>query len=158
MKASNPASEVQVQAPAAPPVEIMYFFPAATNLGIFAWMRDCGLTPAQVSELQDPVANAHVTVSVPESANASTTDMRFPVTIVLRTLVLAPQSIPIAMSLYADSRILEGLSVGGIVTGGAVTGGFVTGGAVTGGSVTGGAVTGGLVTGGAVTGGKVTGG
>src|SRR5579872_2454951 len=78
MKVWKPASEPQVNTPAWPPVEMMYFLPALTKVCTFDASSE-ELMPAQFSEPHSPVAKAQVSVVLCEGM-ARTTDSEVPVT------------------------------------------------------------------------------
>ena len=61
MNFEKPASEPQVNTPALPPVEMMYFLFAPTHCDTFCATSAAGVTPPQVSEPHSPDANAQLT-------------------------------------------------------------------------------------------------
>src|ERR1043165_5792385 len=97
MNFSKFASEPQLNDPAAPPVEMMYFLPAATHFETLAATRLAGVTPAQFSEPHSPVANAQVSDLCLAGITLSTGD-NTPVFLVDSSLVF--QFRLIVMSLY----------------------------------------------------------
>ena len=82
-----PASEPQVNEPAAPPVERMYFTPALWRRPTFAVAIAAPGTPPQFSLPHSPVAKASVTVLPPLAARSAAMPAREPDSIVEATLV-----------------------------------------------------------------------
>jgi len=96
MNVSKPASEPQVNEPAAPPVDRMYDFPMLTKLCTFAAATALACNPPQFSLPHSPVANAQVTAPRFVGMTVSRPCM-LPVTAVLITFVF--QFMLIVMSL-----------------------------------------------------------
>src|ERR1700722_4315811 len=85
MNVPKPASEPQVNPPSAPPVEMMYFFPALTKDCRFV-ATSAGVTPPQFSLPHSPVANARVS-GVSPVGTPCVTGVTVPGTDELMTLV-----------------------------------------------------------------------
>src|SRR5271168_2365609 len=96
MNVLKPESVLQVNTPAWPPVEMMYFFPALTKSCTFV-ATSAGVKPAQPSLPHSPVANAQVSVVLPAGITCVTGVIE-PVTAELITLVF--QFMLTVMSLY----------------------------------------------------------
>src|SRR5579871_2509832 len=109
MKVSKPASDPQVNTPAWPPVEMMYFLPALTHWFMFWLTRPDGVTPAQLSEPHSPEAKAQVSVVWCAGITLSTGE-RVPVTDVEIWSVF--QSMLIVTSLYEPNTKPAGAGAG----------------------------------------------
>src|SRR6478736_4645219 len=86
-KVSMPASEAQLNEPAAPPVERMYFTFAWVKSGRLAVAMAAPGTPPQFSLPHSPVAKDSVTVEPPLATRSPASAVAAPETLVLITLV-----------------------------------------------------------------------
>src|SRR4051794_17192053 len=87
MKVAKPASDPQVNEPAAPPVDRMYFTPACVSSGTLADAIAAPCTPPQFSLPHSPVAKASVMALPPAPVRSVASAVGEPPTLVVMTLV-----------------------------------------------------------------------